>query len=434
MKPFSLQKKMRILILGSGGREHALAWKLSRSKYCDGLYVAPGNAGTAQIAENVSLSPLAFAEIENFCREHHIDVVVPGSEDALVAGIADVLPRAAGLQSVRVVGPSQAAARLEGSKAFAKAFMQRYGIPTASYRVFRQDELEAGKAYLRHHPMPVVLKADGLAAGKGVLICNDTDEAVTQLEEMLAHEKFGEASRQVVVEQYLSGVEVSVFLFTDGQHYVLLPEAKDYKRVGEGDTGLNTGGMGAVSPVPFADAAFLQKVETRIIRPTLAGMQQEGCPYQGFLFLGLMSVNGDPYVIEYNCRLGDPETEAILPRIRNDLMEMILQAQQGRLEQVQLVLTEEHALTVVLASGGYPGTYRKGLPVQLPGDIPEGSFLFHAGTSRQEGRLVTSGGRVLAITSLGKDLHTAREKSLKLAEAVNFEGKYFRRDIGWEFL
>jgi len=434
MNPFSLQKKMHILILGGGGREHAIAWKLSSSKYCDRIFVAPGNAGTAQIAENVPISPVSFADVADLCREQSIDVVIPGSEDALVAGIVDELPRATGLQQIQIVGPSRNAARLEGSKAFAKAFMQRYGIPTASYRVFQRQEIEAGKAYLRNHPMPVVLKADGLAAGKGVLICHDPDEAVAHLEAMLLHEKFGEASRRVVVEQYLVGVEVSVFLFTDGQHYVILPEAKDYKRAGEGDTGLNTGGMGAVSPVPFVDADFMKKVEERIIRPTLQGMQQEGCPYQGFLFLGLMAVNGDPYVIEYNCRLGDPETEAILPRIRSDIMEMLLLARQGRLQQVQLTVSEQQALTLVLASAGYPGTYRKGLPIRLPTSVPEGCFLFHAGTARQEGSIVTAGGRVLAITSLGKDLQAAKEKSLKLAGEVDFEGKYFRRDIGWEFL
>ncbi|MBX5438056.1 MAG: phosphoribosylamine--glycine ligase [Thermoflavifilum sp.] len=425
---------MRTLILGGGGREHALAWKLSQSKYCDGLFVAPGNAGTAMLAENIPISPLSFAELADFCREQRIDMVVPGSEEALVAGIADRLSGLASLPSLHIVGPSQAAAQLEGSKAFAKAFMQRHGIPTAAYRVFHREELEAGIAYLRQHPLPVVLKADGLAAGKGVLICRDRDEAIQQFEAMLRHEKFGQASQRVVVEQYLEGIEVSMFLFTDGHHYLLLPEAKDYKRIGEGDTGLNTGGMGAVSPVPFVDAIFTQKVETRIILPTLAGMRQEGYPYRGFLFLGLMVVNGDPYVIEYNCRLGDPETEAILPRIRNDLMEMFMLAQQGKLHQMQLSFVDEHALTLMLASGGYPGNYRKGLPLQLPAHLPEGCYLFHAGTARQQGQLVTAGGRVLAITSLAKDLPEAKAKSLQLATEVQFEGKYFRRDIGWEFL
>lgn len=425
---------MRILILGSGAREHALAWKLSQSARCDRIYVAPGNAGTAALAENVDLSPIDLPAIAAFCRAEQIDCVVPGSEDSLVAGIVDAMADTPGLNRVQVIGPSKAAAQLEGSKAFAKAFMQRHGIPTASYRVFQQAELEAAKAYVASHPLPIVLKADGLAAGKGVLICEQAEQAVAALEEIFIHERFGRAGKQVVIEQYLRGIELSVFIFTDGEHYVLLPEAKDYKRIGEGDTGLNTGGMGAVSPVPVADKAFMKKVEQRIIQPTLQGMREEGMPYRGFLFFGLMQVGADPYVIEYNCRLGDPETEAILPRLQTDLTDMFLQFQTGSLARLSMTISPLHAFTVVLASAGYPGPYCKGVPIRLPNSWPANSLVFHAGTRWENGRLVTAGGRVISITSLGNQLSEAREFSLQLANQIDFEGKYFRKDIGWEFL
>jgi phosphoribosylamine--glycine ligase len=404
---------MNVLIIGAGGREHALAWKLGQSPYADRIYVAPGNAGTGEIATNVDISISNFEELAKFATDFDIMMLVVGQEAALVDGIADYFAEREFLQHILVVGPRKAGAQLEGSKDFSKQFLLKYDIPTARYQTFTAASFDQALEYLQHHPYPVVLKADGLAAGKGVVIAQDFEEARFTLAGMLQHHKFGAAGDKVVIEEFLEGIELSSFILTDGLEYVLLPEAKDYKRIGEGDLGLNTGGMGAVSPVPFADEAFRAKVRERVIEPTLRGLQQENIPYSGFLFIGLMNVNGDPYVIEYNVRLGDPETEAILPRINSDLFELFKALHDHELGQFQLEVDPRSATTIFLVSGGYPGDYEKGKEIQgLEIELPDGVLCFHAGTRKTEdGKIVTDGGRVLAVTGLGQDMEEALGKA-----------------------
>lgn len=421
---------MNILLLGSGGRESALAWKLSQSPRCNNLYIAPGNGGTGAYGTNVKLSPLDFDAIRAFVADKSIDMIVVGNEDPLVAGIYDYFEA----DPVLVVGPSKAGAALEGSKDFAKRFMQRHGIPTAAYRSFTAETVEDGCEFLSTLKAPYVLKADGLAAGKGVLIINDIDEARSSLREMLGG-MFGKSSATVVIEEFLSGIECSVFVLTDGNgSYRILPVAKDYKRIGEGDTGLNTGGMGAVSPVPFADAEFMRKVEERIIKPTVGGLKADGIVYRGFIFLGLINVGGEPMVIEYNVRMGDPETEVVMPRLASDLVDLVEAAAKGNLGSVPAEHDPRPAVTVMAVSEGYPGSYPKGRLIE--GNLsPEGSIVFHAGTALDEaGRLVTSGGRVLAVTSLADTIEGAREKSYKALEKITFQGLYRRGDIGLDIL
>lgn len=419
---------LHLLLLGSGGREHALAWKLARSPRCAKLYIAPGNAGTASVGENVALNPLDFEAVGRFVLERGIGMVVVGPEEPLVRGIWDYFQSQPALRAVPLIGPSKAGAVLEGSKAWAKQFMQRYRIPTAAYREFGAQQLEEGLQYLAGHALPIVLKADGLAAGKGVVICDSHAEAQDELRAMLGG-KFGDAGSRVVVEQFLSGIEFSVFALTDGKNYKILPEAKDYKRIGEGDTGPNTGGMGAVSPVPFVDATLWEKVETRIIQPTVKGLRKEKIPYTGFIFFGLINVGGDPYVIEYNCRLGDPETEVVIPRLKNDLVALLQSCARGALARTRIRTDARAAAAVMLVSGGYPGDYAKGKPIQGL-DRVQGSLAFHAGTARAHDAVLTNGGRVLALTSYGSDLAAALKKSYRNAKKIRFDGMYFRRDIG----
>lgn len=420
-----------ILLLGSGGRECTLAWKLSQSKLCKELFIAPGNAGTGAYGSNLNIPVNDFEEIKRVCLQDNINIVVPGPEDPLVDGIYDFFKTDIELQHIIVAGPSKAAAQLEGSKAFSKKFMQRHNIPTAAYQEFTDENYEEGVAYIKEHSLPIVLKADGLAAGKGVVIAQSTDEALETFESMIKEARFGDASKKVVIEEFLDGIELSVFVLTDGTNYIRLPEAKDYKRIGESDTGPNTGGMGALSPVPFADDTFMQKVTERIIDPTVKGLKDENLTYQGFIFFGLIKVNGDPYVIEYNCRMGDPETEVVLPRLENDLVELIVKMSESKLNEVTASYKAEAACTVMLVSEGYPGGYEKGKV--MTGLDAEGSLLFHAGTKMQDGNVVTNGGRVIAITSYGKDIQDALATSYKNAEKVNFEGKYYRKDLGYEF-
>lgn len=421
-----------ILLLGSGGRECALAWKLRQSPLCNKLFIAPGNAGTLSFGTNLSFAPTDFEAVKQVCLQHQISIVLPGSEDPLVGGIWDYFQMDPDLQHIFVAGPSEAGAQLEGSKAFAKQFMMRHHIPTASYREFNVQNFDAGVDYIRQHPLPIVLKADGLAAGKGVVICTSAEEAIAHFTAMIRDEQFGAASSRVVVEAFLPGIELSVFVLTDGTHYALLPEAKDYKRIGEGDTGPNTGGMGAISPVPFADDAFMYKVRKRIIEPTINGLQREQIPYQGFIFFGLISVAGDPYVIEYNCRMGDPETEVVIPRLTNDLVELLLMMKAKRLHDVHIQHAPQHASTVMLVSGGYPGSYPKGHIIEGVQAL-QNRLIFHAGTTIKDHKLVTNGGRVLALTSMADQLDEALAASYNMAEQIDFEGKYYRRDIGWEF-
>ncbi|HEY1114752.1 MAG TPA: phosphoribosylamine--glycine ligase [Chitinophagaceae bacterium] len=425
---------MNILLLGSGGREHALAWKLSQSKHCSKLLIAPGNPGTAQCGINRPFAVTDFEGIKQCCREEAIDMVIVGPEEPLVNGIVDDLKAEFG-SALMIIGPSKEAAQLEGSKAYAKAFMQRHGIPTAAYSEFTAENFGEGVEYLHNQSLPIVLKADGLAAGKGVLICQSHMEAVAGFEEMIQDEKFGEAGKRVVVEEFLQGIELSVFVLTDGIHYVLLPEAKDYKRIGEGDTGLNTGGMGAVSPVPFADEAFMQKVITRIVEPTVQGLQKDNLDYKGFVFIGLMKVGDEPYVIEYNCRMGDPETEVVMPRVLNDLAELLAATAKGELQHQKIEQDPRYATTIMAVSGGYPADYRKGLPISgLDASLPANTFVFQAGTKEKDGTIVTSGGRVLCVTSLSESLPQALEASRNTVEAIQYEDKYYRRDIGYEFI
>jgi len=422
---------MNILVIGSGGREHAFAWKLRQSPLCDQLYVVPGNAGTATIATNVVIHPDDKAFLKTFILEQQVDMVVVGPEDPLVNGLADFFAGDPVLQKLDFVGPKAAGALLEGSKDFAKRFMMRYNIPTAAYQTFNRDTVEAGLAYIDTQTLPVVLKADGLAAGKGVLICEDYASAKASFREMVEGLKFGEASARVVIEGFLKGIELSVFVLTDGKNYKILPAAKDYKRIGEGDTGLNTGGMGAVSPVPFADADFLQKVEERIVKPTIAGFQQEGFDYKGFVFIGIMKVGDDPYVIEYNVRMGDPETEVVLPRIENDLVELFQHCAHGTLDQTELRISPKTAATVMLVAGGYPEAYKKG-DVMTGFEAVAGSLLFHAGTKRAGDSIVSNGGRLLAITTLADSFQDACATSITNADKIQYDGKYFRRDIGFD--
>lgn len=424
---------MNILLLGSGGREHALAWKLRQSSRCENLYIAPGNAGTQACGINVAIGVNDFEKIGEFVLENHIQMVVVGPEEPLVKGIYDYFQTRPALQQVMVIGPSMAAAQLEGSKAFAKAFMQRHGIPTAAYREFHTENFEEGLEYLRSHPLPVVLKADGLAAGKGVIICNNTVEATAEFELMVHQSKFGEAGKKVVIEEFLHGIELSVFVLTDGKDYVILPAAKDYKRIGEGDTGLNTGGMGAVSPVPFADAAFMQKVESKIIRPTINGLHSEGLTYKGFIFFGLIKVGDEPYVIEYNCRMGDPETEVVMPRLQTDLVTLLEKTHRGELAGLQVQQDPRFAVTVMAVSGGYPGDYLKGFTIEGLDKVNADALIFHAGTARQGESVVTAGGRVLAVTSLGASIGECAELSLNVLRTIRFRDMYYRRDIGYEF-
>jgi phosphoribosylamine---glycine ligase len=423
----------RILLLGSGGREHAFAQKLSKSRRCAVLFIAPGNAGTAQCGQNIALNPLDFEAVRQFVLRESITMVVVGPEEPLVRGIWDFFQATDDLQSVLLVGPSKAGAMLEGSKDWAKAFMARHEVPTAAYRTFQAHQLSEGLVYIRQHGLPVVLKADGLAAGKGVVICTTHQEAVQEFEAMLGG-KFGDASARVVVEQFLTGIEFSVFVVSDGKNYRILPEAKDYKRIGEGDKGLNTGGMGAVSPVPFVDAAMWEKVTTRIVEPTVNGLRREKITYRGFIFIGLINVNGEPFVIEYNCRMGDPETEVVLPRLKTDLVALLERCARGRLGSTAIKTDPRTATTVVLVSGGYPGDYQKGHAITGL-DAVKGSTVFHAGTkATPEGQLLTAGGRVLAITSLGNNLEAALRKSNRNARKIAYTGKYFRRDIGKDLL
>ena len=425
---------MNILLLGSGGREHAFAWKLSQSGRCTALFIAPGNAGTSQCGTNIDLQVTDFEGIKQFCIDHTIDMVVVGPEEPLVKGIYDFFKNDTALRHIIVIGPSQKGAQLEGSKAFAKAFMQRHNIPTAAYREFDAHNYEEGVAYLQSHATPIVLKADGLAAGKGVIICQNHVEAMAEFELMIQQAKFGDAGKKVVVEDFLSGIELSVFVLTDGENYVLLPEAKDYKRVGEGDKGLNTGGMGAISPVPFADKPFMQKVISTIVDPTISGLKKEQIEYAGFIFFGIIKVGEAPYVIEYNCRMGDPETEAVLPRMKNDLVALFEATARKQLQEVALETDSRQTATIVAVSGGYPGEYTKGLPIDGLDLLDEDdAIVFHAGTKQEEDKTVTNGGRVLAVTSFGDTLQKAVEKSRAILDIVQFDGMHFRSDIGYEF-
>ncbi len=422
-----------ILLLGSGGRECALARKLSQSVHCSKLFIAPGNGGTSAYGTNVAISVNNFEAIKKCCIDQDITILFPGSEDPLVNGIYDFFKGDDALKHIIVAGPSKNGAQLEGSKAFSKKFMQRHHIPTAAYQGFDKDSFEEGVAYLRSHALPVVIKADGLAAGKGVIIAQSHEEAVSAFTAIIKDDQFGAAGNKVVIEEFLTGIELSVFAFTDGRNYVLLPEAKDYKRIGEGDTGLNTGGMGAISPVPFADMAFMQKVKEQIVDPTVNGLAAEQIIYQGFIFFGLINVNGDPYVIEYNCRMGDPETEVVMPRLENDLIELILAMQQERLNEVTIRQNPNAAATVMLVAEGYPEAYEKGKVITGLGQVKE-SIIYHAGTVEKKGQILSNGGRVLAITSLSPTLQEALYNSYQNVAIVDFEGKHYRGDIGWEFL
>lgn len=422
---------MNVLILGSGGREHAFAWKVSQSSLCKKLLIAPGNAGTAQVGTNIEIGVNEFEKIKELCISEEINMLIVGPEDPLVNGIYDYFHSDEKLQHIVVIGPSKKGAQLEGSKEFSKEFMTKYGIPTASYKSFTKDTIEEGYQFLETLPPPYVLKADGLAAGKGVLIPETLEEAKQSLKEMLADAKFGDASSKVVIEEYLKGIELSVFVLTDGVSYKILPSAKDYKRIGEGDTGLNTGGMGAISPVPFADRFFIEKVEREIIKPTIKGLVEEDIDYKGFIFIGLMVENGNPKVIEYNVRMGDPETEVVIPRIKSDLLNLFRGIGNGSFSEIDFDISEEVATTVMLVSGGYPESYKKGMEITGLKEV-EGSTLFHAGTTNNEEKIETNGGRVLAITSFGKDINEAVGKSFENAEKIHFEGKYYRKDIGFD--
>ncbi len=425
---------MRILLLGSGGRENALAWKLAQSPRCEELFIVPGNAGTARFGKNLEISLTDFEGIRKACIDEKIDMVIVGPEEPLVKGVTDFLISSKSLAQLDVIGPGKAGAQLEGSKAFAKAFMMRHHIPTAAYREFTLDNYTEGVEYLRHHTLPIVLKADGLAAGKGVVICENHIEAIAEFELMIQRAKFGEAGKKVVVEQFLKGIEISVFVLTDGKNYVILPEAKDYKRVGEGDTGPNTGGMGAVSPVPFVNKELMRKIEEKAIRPTVDGLRHEGLEYRGFIFFGFMIVDNEPYMIEYNCRMGDPETEVVIPRLKNDLVDLLDAVANQQLDKVSIETDPRTACTVVAVSGGYPGDYEKGFEINGIDSInTEDSLLFHMGTSLKDGKVVTSGGRVFCITSFGRNIFDAVEISKEEMQKVTFTDMNYRQDIGYEF-
>jgi len=424
---------MNILLLGSGGRENAFAWKMAQSEHCSTLFIAPGNGGTERYGENVALNPTDFDAVKKFVLNHAIEMVVVGPEEPLVKGIHDYFLADEALKHIAVIGPQKEGAQLEGSKDFSKAFMQRHHIPTAAYATFTKETLVEGLAYLEKQCLPIVLKADGLAAGKGVLICESLADGKTELTSMLADAKFGVASQKVVIEEFLKGIELSVFVLTDGYSYKILPEAKDYKRIGVGDTGLNTGGMGAISPVSFAGGDFLKKVEERIVIPTMEGLKKDNIPYKGFLFIGLMNVAGNPYVIEYNVRMGDPETESVIPRLECDLVDLFLGVAQGNLAEKSLSISPKTAVTVMIVAGGYPGDYKKGDAITGLNNIQK-SQLFHAGTKAQNGCIETNGGRVLAVTALEDSLEEAVRTSLADAAKVSFEGAYFRSDIGADLL
>lgn len=426
---------MNILLIGSGGREHALAWKIAQSYHCDQLFIAPGNPGTASIGINLSIALDDFEGLKQVAISQNINMIIVGPEEPLVKGIFDFFANDPATSEINVIGPSAAAAQLEGSKAFSKHFMQRHQIPTAGYAEFTIENYEEGKSYIAAHSLPIVLKADGLAAGKGVIIATSHQEALDSFEAMLQHKQFGAASARVVIEEFLTGIEVSVFALTDGKNYQIIGHAKDYKRIGEGDTGLNTGGMGCVSPVPFMDSAFMEKVEQKVVRPTIEGLAKEGLVYKGFVFFGLMNCHGEPSVIEYNCRLGDPETEVILPRLQTDLVSILAATDNGTLEDVNIEYNEGAFATVMAVSGGYPGDYKKGFPISgldLVAQTPK-TTLFQAGTAFKEDAIVTSGGRVLTVTAQGDTITEAVQTAKIALTTIHFEGMNFRKDIGFEF-
>ncbi|MEO6288811.1 MAG: phosphoribosylamine--glycine ligase [Ginsengibacter sp.] len=435
---------MKILVIGNGGRAHAFCWKISQSELCTGLFTAPGNAGTSQFGENVEIATTDFNSIKNLCIDEKIDLVLVGPEEPLVNGIYDFFKKDKALSHIIINGPSAEGAKLEGSKAFAKAFMQRHNIPTAGYKEFSADTYEEGLEYIKNHELPVVIKADGLAGGKGVVICNNHIEAMGEYELMVQKSKFGEAGKRLVVEEFLDGIEMSVFILTDGKNYVLLPEAKDYKKIMEGDTGLNTGGMGAVSPVPFATESLMKKVKQNIIEPTINGLQQEKIDYKGFIFFGLIKVDDEPFVIEYNCRMGDPETEVVLPRLKNDLVKLLIAADKEQLHLEEIIIEKKAAATIMAVSGGYPLEYKSGFAIDFgylanPLVIKQmntdgGVTVFHAGTKKVDGEIVTNGGRVIAVSSLADTITEAVELSKEILEQIHFEGMYYRRDIGYEFI
>ena len=435
---------MKICILGSGGREHAFCWKISQSELCTKLFIAPGNAGTAQFGENIDIKINDFDAIKKLCVSKKIDMVVVGPEEPLVKGIYDFFKEDESLQDIIITGPSKFGAQLEGSKAFAKSFMQKHQIPTAKYGEFDASNFDEGLKYIQNHPLPIVLKADGLAAGKGVIICNNYIEALSEFELMIQQSKFGDAGKKVVIEEFLQGIELSVFVLTDGKNYALLPEAKDYKKIGEGDKRLNTGGMGAISPVPFATEHFMQKITERIIEPTIKGIREDKIDYKGFIFFGLIKVNDEPIVIEYNCRMGDPETEVVLLRLKNDLVELFVAMHEHKLGLKEIIIDKNDAATIVAVSGGYPDEYKKGLPIDFgylenPEAIKHineegGVMVFHAGTKLANGEVVTNGGRVLAVSALADSLGDAIELSKSILEEIYFEGIYYRNDIGYEFV
>ena len=435
---------MNILILGSGAREHAFAWKINQSKLCTNLFIAPGNAGTAEFGQNIDISLNDFEAIKKNCIKNNIEMVLVGPEDPLVNGIYDFFKDDELLQKINVIGPSKEAARLEGSKSYAKAFMQRHNIPTAAYKEFDENNYVDGIQYIKNHALPVVLKADGLAGGKGVLICQNHIEAMAEFELMIQQNKFGTAGKKVVVEEFLTGIELSVFVLTDGKNYVLLPEAKDYKRIGEGDTGLNTGGMGAISPLPFAHESFMQKVIEKIIEPTVAGIKKENLEYKGFIFFGLIKVNDEPWVIEYNCRMGDPETEVVLLRLKNDLVQLFIATAQEKINKEKIEIDQRSAATIVAVSGGYPGEYNKRILIDFGYlanpeakkhiDADGGVMVFHSGTKKEGNETVTNGGRVLAVSALADTTAEAVEQCIEILNQIHFDEMYYRSDIGYEFV
>ena len=424
---------MNILLLGSGGREHAFAWKMTQSPLCNKLFVAPGNAGTDSIATNANISPTDFEAIKKLVIAENIKMVIVGPEDPLVQGIFDFFQNDSQLKAIPVIGPSQLGAQLEGSKEFAKEFMVKHRIPTAAYDSFTKETVEKGCRFLETLQPPYVLKADGLAAGKGVVILSNLKDAQEELRNMLVHAKFGKASSKVVIEEFLDGIELSCFVLTDGKNYKILPTAKDYKRIGEGDTGLNTGGMGAISPVPFADAVLMEKIEQRIVIPTIEGLQRDGIPYRGFVFIGLINVKGEPIVIEYNVRMGDPETEVVIPRLKSDLVELFQAVANQKLDEVQLEIDERSATTVMVVSGGYPEEYEKGKEILGLEDVQD-SIVFHAGTKTENGKIISNGGRVLAVTSYGANFQEAVKKSYENIEKLHFDTMYYRKDIGFDLI